>query len=193
MNKKSIIALAAAAAVTVGLGAGSYAWFTSTATSSGNIFKAGTLAVTGTYDDWTAGSTTQLDMNNMQCGDIKTYNFSVSNLKDGSPSTLDLVYKNTITLDNLTAQYSLLKVAKFDVKINGSTVGTEKMDYTALKAILSEERTLSGGALHTDSYEINITLPEVLTADNSDDNYQGQDGDFTITTSARQNIQGASY
>lgn len=103
MKSKLMVALAATTVIAVGLGAGSFAWFTSTAASTNNAFKTGTLSVSdSTYDndDWGANWTAKPDgtgaitlgasLGNLQCGDSKMYTFTVTN---GS-SSLDLLYKS---------------------------------------------------------------------------------------------------
>lgn len=185
MNKKSIAALAIAATMTLGAGASSYAWFTSSAKSTANTFQTGTLKIHDTFAGW--NSTTDLD--NMQPGDTKTYQFTVANTNNsGNVSSLDLRYKNDLTDDNYSDTYSLLKAASFTVSIAGTNAtAAQTVDYNGLKTFLATTRTFTGGGdAKSDTYTIVINLP---TGTGND--YQGQSGTFTIKTRAGQNTASA--
>ena len=204
MNKKSIIALAAATAITVGLGAGSYAWFTSTATSSGNAFKTGVLGISQTgfaESDATWGATRGNDgkwqvkdnLANMQCGDEKTYTFTVSNKKENVVSTLDIKYKSVISNLPIDTDKDLLDVARFDVICTGTNPITEtNLTFTQLSTLLSTDRELKVNSNNEvkDEYTIKVKLPGNLVdqsgMDVNDDLYQGAQGAFQIETDATQ-------
>jgi predicted ribosomally synthesized peptide with SipW-like signal peptide/uncharacterized repeat protein (TIGR01451 family) len=217
MNKKLITALALAAIMTFGAGASSYAWFTSTATSANNTFKAGTLSVTGKGGDV---STTRLgggtaDLTNMEPGDTATYTYIIDNMKDGTASSLNLVFANKVTPDlhflndNIRHHDSLLEVAKFDLtvtKSDGANFNTALSDnlkgltFAQLEAELAKSVTLTGGNRQYVTYTITVNLPQNLIAagtalqsdeksapyGNVDNLYQDKSGSFTISTEATQ-------
>lgn len=180
MNKKSLVALVATVVMTVGVTAGSYAWFTSSATSTDNTFKTGTLGITANYEDakWAA----QANLDNMQPGDTKEYTFTIDNNKDGKVSTLDLIYKNDITNDNFNTDLSLLIPARFTVAVTGTHVTpAAEMSFTELKTFLAQERTFTGKVAGSDTYKITITLPQA-----TGNEYQDKTGAFKIVTNAKQ-------
>jgi predicted ribosomally synthesized peptide with SipW-like signal peptide len=202
MNKKSLVALAAATAITVGLGAGSYAWFTSTATSTGNVFQTGTLGISQTADaSW--GATKDQDgkwivkdnLANMQCGDERTYTFTVSNIKDNVVSTLAVKYRNVISNLAIDTPENLLDVARFDVTCTGENpINTNNNDltFTQLSTLLGQDRILQvkGNTEVKDDYTITVKLPDDFVDQNgndvNDDLYQGAQGAFQIRTDATQ-------
>lgn len=186
-NNRKLIILSSIIALMIGVTAGSYAWFTGKAESSNNTFKAGILGIKGEY----AWEESNIDLNNMQPGDTKTYTFTISNIKGGVPSTMDLHYQNSIE-DNFAEPYSLLNVAKFKLEIDGAnsfTMPSEKNTYTyeELKEELEKQRTVTAIINNNnyienkDTYTITVTLPEETTNE-----YQGHTGTFAILTKAKQ-------
>lgn len=273
MKTRLIIAISAITATAVGLGAGSFAWFTSKATSSSNAFQVGTLAIgkTASSDKWAEVNGKPAVLNNLQCGDSRTYTYEFNNATaSNTNSTLDLLYKNVMTdlydiasgnildpVDNSVLasanakKADLLNAALFDLTIKrvgnkdgfltnaDTSTGTYKgvisdvndtsnaavgqqvvfnaKNLTDLKNILSEERKMAGGALVTDTYTFQITLPQQVFAGTGDDSltgksslagteyssnnnevktdndYQGAPGGFVINTYAAQNTASAAY
>jgi spore coat-associated protein N len=186
MNKKSIIALAASAAITVGLGAGSYAWFTSTATSSGNVFKTGILSIDQSVTGWSNVGAAEVTVDNMQPGDQKVLPFTINN----GTSTLDLKYKIQLTAGTPGAGIAnLLDAAKFELKLNGAYMVVDKTlsEMNAFLATTDGIKTLNAGH-KADSYELIVTLPE-----GTSNAYQGGEGSFTITTRATQTDATADF
>lgn len=188
MNKKSIIALTSAAVLTLGMTIGSYAWFTDRATSTANSFKTGTLGITAVYNDTAFAG--QINIQNLQPGDSKTYTFTVNNHKsNGNVSSLDLKYRNDITNDNFATDHSLLIPATFNLAITGThSESYQNIDFATLKDKLDNERTFTGGTDSTDTYTITINIP---TATGNE--YQDKTGTFKIQTRAAQTVTGAQY
>lgn len=186
MKKKSIIALAASAAITVGLGAGSYAWFTSTATSSSNVFKTGVLNIVQTVTGWTNIGNADVNVDNMQPGDQMVLPFSINN----GTSSLDLKYKIQLTAGTpASGTPNLLDAAKFDLTLNGTTVASNK-SISEMNAYLATDaaiKTLTA-ANKTDNYQLIVTIPE-----GTGNTYQGAEGSFTITTRATQTDAAANF
>lgn len=202
MKSKTILALICVAVITIGSNMGSYAWFTDSSSSTVNILKAGTLGISTnsnivpiseTFDDKSfSENSDQLQVNDLKSGDIFCFTYTINNLTNGQPSTLDLYYKNTI-LDNYNSEDSILRVCKFKLSItdenSSSIVSTENdIDYLTLKEYIEGTQTnpvetlLSGGAVHSRNYTITIMVP----ADIPEDTLLGKSSFFQIISYARQ-------
>lgn len=177
MKKKSIVALTAAAAISVGLGAGSYAWFTSTATSAGNEFKTGTLNITQDVSAWSDVGAGTVDVTNMQPGDQKMLSFTIGK----GTSSLDLKYKIELVAVTQDANIpNLLDVAKFELRVNGTSMQSQKTISQMNDFLTTYIKTLDASNV-SDSYQLIVTLPE-----DTGNGYQGGTGSFTIKTRATQ-------
>ena len=200
MNKKILSAIAAAGIIMCGAGE-SYAWFTGTASSQTNIFKAGVMGIKAVNDSWEENT---VDLSNMKCGESKVYNYEISNKDDKHGiSTLDMKYKNILpdftckTVDS-PEENDLLEVARFDLNISG--VNNEKysnLTYNDLKDKMAQERSLPCSkkdngeyAEVKDAYIIRVILPDNLVSqantDIDDNKYMGKSGSFSIETRAVQ-------
>lgn len=181
MNKKSIAALAIAATMTLGVGASSYAWFTSSATSSNNVFMTGKLKA-GIGSQWKTLQSGNINVNNMQPGDSKTLTVSVNN----DSSTLDMKYMLVVTavapaVDSTAP--NLMDVVRFNY-------GADKdLTLNDLNTKLAADvKTISGASKATDTREITIVLPTTV-----DDHYQQGQGRFTVTVKATQTNGEATF
>ncbi len=163
MNKKLIISLVMIGIMAFGAGLGSYAWFTSTATSSDNLFETGTLVIavgspmfaTGDfkniYPSWNSGE--------------KTY--EVKN--DG---TLPLKYR--MRVEGTAGDLLFGGPTPLQVSINGGAY----VDVDAAGTVTINSN-LSAGA--TDNLKLQFRLPEA--ADNS---YQQKSTSLTFVFEATQ-------
>lgn len=196
MKKRTLIILASAVAISTGMGAGTFAWFTGQARSTGNEFKVGILGISASTYGWAQAEENQqpgtINLNNMKPGDERSYKFTVSNrIDDRSISTLDLKYNTRIVGDNYgNSENSLLKVARFDVAIDGHNPNLKDerkhadLSFMELQDYLAIERRLPGtGATEIkDEYTIRIKLPGEATGNE----YQGRTAVFTFETNAIQ-------
>lgn len=200
MKKKILSAIAAACIIMCGAG-GSYAWFTGTASSHVNTFKAGVMGIKAVNDSWEENT---VDLTNMKCGESKVYNYEISNKDDmHGISTLDMKYKNILpdfTCKSLESpeENDLLEVARFDLNISGAN--NEKysnLTYNDLKDKMVQERSLpcskndKGEYVEVkDTYNIRVILPNNLVSqagtDVNDNKYMGKSGSFSIETKAVQ-------
>lgn len=101
MRMKVLISLILIAAMAFGIGAGSYAWFTSSATSTNNVFATGTLELDGIEDEiFTEGV---LDVDNIYPSWSSYKDITVIN-----NGTLDFMYRLTsIDLEASSAKHGI--------------------------------------------------------------------------------------
>lgn len=148
---------------------GTGAWFTSSASSSGNTFKTGTLVISTT--ECVKPFKECVNLSNLQKGDSFVYTYTVVNTNEyQSPkpknivqSSLDLVYKNTIE-DNSNDQNSLLNFCSYELTItdlNNKQIGqtSKYANFQSLKtALTKDETTLTGGTRNGRNYSIKILV-----------------------------------
>lgn len=202
INKKSMAALAAAVVITVGGGASSYAWFTSTAVSQSNTFRAGTLSIDGTTWDTNlktngAGDYTAA-LGNLQPLDSKDFKFTISNkLSTGAVSTLDAAYQ--IDLENKHTEQDgkdLMGAAKFRIYCDNAEIVIPNVEPSTDGYTFDQIRKYfinNTGVLQSNgnnevkkAYKITVKIPE-----DTDNTFQGALGKFDVNISATQNIAGA--
>lgn len=174
MKKRLVISLVLVGLLAFGAGLGTYAWFTSSATSTDNIFTTGTLSVNcatpSTPGTVTVTESDSVVLGNLQPGDKQSFSFDVSNT-----GSLNMQYR--FKLDNISGDLSTgshpLKVS-FD---NGTTwINIADSGYVGTDGTL---QIATGGPAvpHT----VLVELP--TSADNF---YQGKTVTFKVVIEATQ-------
>ncbi len=156
MNKKFFIAFFFIGIVASLAGAGVYAVFTDSQSSTGNVFTAGTVAISLGDSSWSTG------FDNMKPGDTVTFAITV-----GNEGTLPLDYTVTWTLGG---DLSLGTDPCFvnQIRIDGVVTASDSL-------------SVAGQGDRYDTIEIDVKMP--LTAGNW---YQGRSGTLDVTVSATQ-------
>lgn len=162
MNKKLVISLVLIGVLAFGLGIGSYAWFTSTATSSNNLFETGTLVINvdspiitvaefgNIYPSWNSG--------------VKEYDVK-------NEGTLDLKYK--MRVEGTAGDKLFDGVTPLQVSINGGAF--VDMDQAGTIDI----GQIAAGT--TDGLQLQFRLPS-----EADNEYQNESASFTFVFEATQ-------
>ncbi|HOS68955.1 MAG TPA: TasA family protein [Bacillota bacterium] len=162
MNKKLVISLVLIGALAFSLGLGSYAWFTSTATSSNNLFETGTLAIgvespliaetefKNIYPSWNSG--------------VKTYDIK-------NEGTLALKYRMTVQGEVGELLYD--GPTPLQVKINNN----DFVDINQVGTVYIGE--IEAG--QTGELNLQFRLPE-----EADNDYQNEIASFTFVFEATQ-------
>ncbi len=162
MNKKLIVSLALIGVLAFGAGLGSYAWFTSTATSSDNLFETGTLVInvdspifaeadfSNIYPSWNSG--------------VKTYEIR-------NEGTLALKYRMTVQGDEGELLFD--GPTPLQVKINDN----DFVDIDQAGTVYIGE--IEAG--QTDGLQLQFRLPE-----EADNDYQEENASFTFVFEATQ-------
>jgi len=122
MKKKAIISLILIAVMAFGIGAGSYAWFTSQATSTNNVFAAGTLVIGVPEVDDKVGV---FNVETWEPGKSETKTIEVKNL-----GTLPFKYRVSASMVEGEALYNKLDlvIKKGDVEIyDGKLAGLSNL------------------------------------------------------------------
>lgn len=122
MKKKAIISLILIAVMAFGIGAGSYAWFTSQATSTNNVFAAGTLVIGVPEVDDNVGV---FNVETWEPGKSETKTIEVKNL-----GTLPFKYRVSASMVEGEALYNKLDlvIKKGDVEIyDGKLAGLSNL------------------------------------------------------------------
>lgn len=178
MKKKAILSLVLVALLAFGIGAGSFAWFTSQATSTNNLFEAGTLKI----GDEIAGSTART---------VETLTVSTDTLGNIFPGWTSTA--KTISVENngsLPFIYRMSVNASNSILYTGATPLQVKIDggsWTDIDALgYVEFPQVAAGA--TGQFTIQFMLPT-----GANDDYQGAEADFTFVFDAKQVQAGAQY
>lgn len=162
MKKKAIISLVLIAMMAFGIGAGSFAWFTSQATSTDNVFEAGTL----TIDSPGTITTDLLEVNNIYPSWNQSNEVTVHN-----SGSLDFKYR--VSVEELTGNILFDGDTPLQVSVNNGTwTDINKLGYVELGTI---EAGQDG------EFEIAFRLPE-----EADNDYQNVSANFTFVFDAAQ-------
>lgn len=162
MNKKLVISLVLIGVLAFGAGLGSYAWFTSTATSSDNLFETGTLVI-----DVDSPLVTVADFDNI----YPSWNSGVKDYAVRNEGTLDLKYRmrvegpaGNLLFDGPTPLQVSIDGAPF---VDIDQAGTVEIGQIA--------------AGQTDALQLQFRLPE-----EADNDYQEETASFTFVFEATQ-------
>jgi len=162
MNKKLIISLVMIGVLAFGLGLGSYAWFTSTATSSDNLFETGTLVI-----DVDSPVIAVEEFNNI----YPSWNSGLETYAVRNEGTLDLKYR--MTVEGPEGNMLFDGVTPIQVSINGKAY-----------VDIDEAGTVEIGQIaagQTDGLELQFRLPA-----EADNEYQDETASFTFVFEATQ-------
>lgn len=165
MKKKAIISLVLIAMLAFGIGAGSFAWFTSQATSTDNVFTAGTL----TIDSPGTIATSDLGVSNIYPSWNESKTVTVHN--NGS---LDFKYR--MSVQALTENILYDGTTPLQVKVNGGD--WENINALGVDGYIELGTIAAGG---DDTFTIAFRLPEA-----ANDTYQAASGTFSFVFDATQ-------
>lgn len=162
MNKKLVISLVLIGVLAFGLGLGSYAWFTSTATSSNNLFETGTLVI-----DVDSPIITVADFSNI----YPSWNSGVKEYEVRNEGTLDLKYR--MRVEGTAGDRLFDGATPLQVSINGGTFVNMNQVETVY---IGEIAAGAAGGL-----ELRFRLPS-----EADNEYQNETASFTFVFEATQ-------
>lgn len=166
MSKKAILSLVLIGLLAFGAGLGSYAWFTSQATSTGNVFETGTLEIGG--DDGVVQQlTSEMSVDNIYpswTSGVKTINVE---------NTGSLEFKYRMSVEALAENLLYDGATPLQVSVNGGAfTDIDELGYVELGNIAANS---------TGTFTIEFMLPQEANND-----YQGATAAFAFVFDATQ-------